>query len=98
VRTLRRRCCSSTFLRLNWTGRSRTKWTPLTPQHTCTAWMHRERTVPPFRSLIAPIWVLGLLPRRGDAGRVFLVQLCTATVELPSSYGIVCFLGDMVST
>jgi len=47
---------------------------------------------------MAPIWAFGLFPRRGGAGRVFSVQLRTATVEVPSSHLIVCVLGETVST
>jgi len=90
--------CNSTFPRLIWTGRSRTRWTPLTLQHTWTAWMHCGPTVTPCRSRIPPTWAFGFFPRRWGAGRVFPVRLRIATVDVPSSRLIVCVLGEMVST
>ena len=90
--------CNSTFRRLILKGRSRTRRTPLTLQHTWTAWMHRGPKVTPCRSRIAPAGAFGLFPRRGGAGRVFPVQLRVATVDVPSSHLIVCVLGEMVST
>ena len=90
--------CNSTSRRLIRTGRSHTRWTPLTFQNTWTAWMHRGPTVTPCRSRIAPAWVFGLFPRRRGTGRVFLVQHRIATVDVPSSHLIFCVLEEMVST